>query len=79
MDETPLTREQPTEQTGLAPCPFCGGKAEFLMAAFLPLVPSNRFGVRCVGDCGVFLDVRASSREKATELWNKRVPLKSDE
>lgn len=54
----------------LAPCPFCGGRAEIYGGLFPPLGP--RYGVTCRGECKTFLDCRCVHQAEAIAAWNRR-------
>jgi Lar family restriction alleviation protein len=61
------------EKTELKPCPFCGGKAEFIRDRVLGLYAVWCKKCKCQTtyqfDFGEGLEV---SKRKATEVWNRR-------
>lgn len=56
----------------LKPCPFCGGKAQFLSANFSPLGVLH--GVECT-ECDAWLDCRGTNEPAAAAAWNRRAAL----
>lgn len=55
----------------LKPCPFCGGKAKVIRSH---VCLDNKYYAVCENDnCQAAICVDSETREKAIELWNKRV------
>ena len=55
----------------LKPCPFCGGKAEYIVVKDMDYLEPNDYLVFCP-KCKIGTD-SYSSRKEAKEVWNRRV------
>jgi hypothetical protein len=64
-----LTYTELGEVDGLKPCPFCGGKCEFVKNK------DGLYSVMCLNDDRHALDWWCVEKEGAISVWNKRVNL----
>lgn len=71
-----MSQGNPSANTQLKPCPFCGGKAVYESVLVDRAVDENRWGVGCSQEeCIGFQWMQTFPRKRdAAAAWNRRAP-----